>query len=139
MVKKEEILNPIVQEKTQSTVDKDKILSALKGMGVIKEEGGDDVDSYFKSIIDNLFSDTNIELKTEYRTVEENFVGAKLDFMSRFCRIPGLKEWLNTWERKRVSFERKSRIEIIRALEHRREEMERQTAQTNLKNMLGFE
>jgi hypothetical protein len=100
-------------------------------------ESQNDSDSLFSSITNNLMSSENIELKTEYIGIEENFHGAKLEFLGEFTNNPMLKHFLNIWERKRVSLERKSRIEIIKALQQRAEEQERLRTE-KMRGVLGI-
>lgn len=94
----------------------------------------EDSDSYFRSILKELFSSNNIEQKTEYIDTIENFVGAKLSFLSRHGHIPLLGEFIDTFERKRVSLDRKGRKEIVMSLEKRQEEIE----SNRLKNVRGL-
>lgn len=120
-----------LEEKQQDKKINDILSSDL----IIQEESKDD--SYFKAIIEQLFSNDSIEKKTEYLNVNENFLGAKLTFLAKFGNIPNLEEFVNIFERKRVSLERKGRKEIIMALEKREEEEQRQKDE-RLKNILGL-
>lgn len=83
-------------------------------------------DSYFKAIVNKLMSEDNPSTKTEYLTVTENFVGAKLTFLSKYGNIPYLKDFVDTFETKRISLERKGRKELIMSLIERQQEIERQ-------------
>lgn len=94
-------------------------------------------DSYFRSVLRELFSSANIEQKTEYTTIQENFTGAKLSFLARYGHIPLLGEFVETFERKRVSFDRKGRKEIVMALAERKQEMENDRL-TKLRGLFGI-
>lgn len=86
----------------------------------------DKIDSYFKAIINNLYSKENISLKTEYMNEDENFSGAKLEFLTSECGFHMGRAFLPIWEQKRVSLNRKSRQEIIMALWQRQNEIAEQ-------------
>jgi hypothetical protein len=84
-----------------------------------------------------MFDNTDTETKTEYINTKENFVGAKLTFLARYGNIPYLEEFINIFERKRISLERKGRKEIIMALEKRQEEIDKQR-ESRLQSALGI-
>lgn len=139
-IKKEEKLNPILE-------DNSNLPDIFNDLNTFKENEEDiefqvdnrnNSDSFFKSIIKGLFSPKNIGMKTEYKSVEENFAGAKIDFLSKFANMPYMKDFLNSWEEKRVSLERKGRIEIIRALEKREQEIQQEKV-NNLRNMFNVQ
>lgn len=139
MKEKQKALKPEIVKTETSLITKEELKDIAKELdkAVIPSEENEDADSFFRGIIQNLFSNENIELKTEYRNPQENFVGAKLDFLGQHTQNHLLSSFINVFERKRVSLERKSRIEIIKALQERREELERQQ-QEKMRNMLGF-
>lgn len=132
-MKKEEMLKPEIKDKTSLTYNNKEDISLDEDTQVFTNE----TDSYFKNVVNNLMNDTNISLKTEYLSVMENFTGAKLTFLSKFGNMPYIDDFINTFETKRVSLLRKSRIEIIRALEKREEEIRLQKA-NQLNNMFGL-
>jgi hypothetical protein len=95
-------------------------------------------DNFFRAVIMELLSDKNISLKTEYLSVNENFAGAKLEFLSKYANMPELSVFLKTLETKRVSLNRKSRIELIKAFDKRDEEVDAQNRIRDFKTMLGM-
>jgi hypothetical protein len=102
------------------------------------ESTGSNSDSFFKWIINALFSKENISLKTEYLNVNENFIGSKLEFLSKYGNMPYLNEFLDIFETKRVSLGRKGRKEILMALQKREEEIQQEKIR-NLRGALGME
>jgi len=86
-----------------------------------------DSDTFFRSILTQLFDTTqNVSAKTEYISLGENFTGAKLEYLSTLGNIPYLKEFINIFEIKRISYLRKGRQEIILALKEREQEVRQQ-------------
>ena len=102
----------------------------------INPESSQYADTFFKKVIEELFSGDNIDLKTEYLNEDEQFEGTKLAFLSEQCGFEMIKNFLPLWERKRVSFQRKSRQEIVMGLWERQKEVraleEKQKAQNQL-------
>jgi len=105
--------------------------------GIVIDNKNDSSDSFFRNILDRLFEDKNTSTKTEYRNVKENFAGAKLEYMGVYCNMPFLKKFVNIFEQKRISLERKGRQEIIMALAEKRKEEEAER-NNSLKTMLGI-
>ena len=95
-----------------------------------------DDESYIITVLKELFNKENISTKTEYRNVNENFVGTKLTFLAKYGNFPYLNEFVEIFETKRVSLERKGRIEIIKALE-KREQEEQMEHQKKMAGLLG--
>jgi hypothetical protein len=143
------------QEKTKSGAKKQKIEPKIEAQAQNEQEiavspafmdqfqeitsGGGDAssDSFFKATVNQLNSPKNIGMKTEYRDVNENFSGAKLHYLGQFCNMPYLKEFVEVFETKRVSLERKGRIEIIKALQERRQEIELEQRKLMMNGMMG--
>jgi len=135
IAKKKKELKPVI-EKIDFPVSNRQVLNDIEDSEIILEDS-ETSDSFFKSIINKLFSKDNIELKTEYRNVTENFAGTKLTFLARHGNIPYLEEFIEIFEHKRVSLERKGRKEIIMALEKREEEVKRMQ-ENKLKSLIGI-
>lgn len=115
-----------------------KALNMSEGDIVKMESGQNSSDSFFRWIITALFSKENISLKTEYLNVNENFIGSKLEFLSKYGNMPYLSEFLEIFETKRVSLDRKGRKEILMALQKREEEIQ-QDKLRNMRGLLGME
>ncbi len=96
----------------------------------------DDSDTFFRSIVNSLNSKEDISTKTEYIGVRENFFGIKATFFGRKCNIPFLEDFIEIFEEKRVSLDRKGRKEILMALQERRQELEHQRM-NNLSKMFN--
>ncbi len=103
-----------------------------------KSEGTDEADNFLRAVVNNLMSAENISLKTEYLNPNENFAGAKLEFLSKYGNMPYLADFIKILEIKRVSLNRKSRIELIKAFEKRDEEIQAQNRLATLKNFMGM-
>lgn len=118
MNKKEKELIPPKVEELQNKIPDIELPEVISSEEDIKfipsSESGSD--SFFKHIIKELFGLNNISLKTEYLNVTENFVGTKLDFLSKYGNMPYLEEFMQKFEIKRVSLGRKGRKEILMAL-----------------------
>lgn len=136
MVKKKELAPKIEKRNFQKDNIVKKTLEDLDNTE-ISFENEETTDSFFKGIVDKLFDSENVETKTEYLSVKENFVGTKLSFLAKYGNIPYLAEFIKTFERKRISLNRRGRKEIIMALEKREEEI-RKRRDDSLKNMLGI-
>lgn len=132
-------INPEIIDNTKGSQDfEDLEKEMLEDDSIEFEEKKDDsADSFFKAVVNNLMSPENISMKTEYKSVQENFSGSKIDFLSTFANMPYLATFLKSWELKRVSLERKGRIELIKALEKREQEIQAQK-QDNLRTMFGI-
>lgn len=103
-----------------------------------KENGGDEGGfSFFRKIIDNLFSPNNVSAKTEYVSGEENLYASMLEFVAVYGDVPAIKEFIRIFETKRISLKRQGRIEIIKALEKRQEEMDYQRNQQMINGPMG--
>lgn len=140
--KKEEILDPKIIDNTKKFKDLDRkellnIAEEIKESTIETSFGNDNADSFFREVVNKLMSKKDISLKTDYLNVNENFAGSKIDFIGRNGNMPILNDWLETWEIKRTSLERKSRKEIIMALEKREEELKNRQ-QNALRNMFGI-
>lgn len=144
MAKKEkEPLNPQIEDNRNVgiKVDKNKALEIAKKLESIKKEYGGsnkDVESFFTEVLKQLLQPDNISLKTEYLNVNENFAGVRLDFMAKYGGMPYLRDFINIFEQKRVSLERKSRKELVMVLEQREREQIRQQNLQAQRNMFGY-
>ena len=134
MAKKEKELKPEIQEieyNTKPIVQSD--------MEIVKVNGGaENSDSFFRNVVNKLFDNSEISLKTEYLNVTENFSGSKLEFLSAYGNMPYLKEFITIFEKKRVSLERKGRKEILMALQQRQEEIKQEQI-NKARSILGLE
>jgi len=140
MAKKERVLAPVIVEKKDFSIPnlaelKESILN--KDSDIIYSDN-DSSDNFFRAVIKEMLSDKNIELKTEYVSLNENFAGAKLEFLAKYGNMPYLSDFLGILERKRVSLQRKSRIEMIKIFENRNEEINSQNRLSSFKEMLGI-
>lgn len=127
MAKKETELNPKIEAQGSNSFIPNTD-SELPSFGGSMMFGGDSEDTFFKNAFNKLFDERNPETKTEYRNVEENFEGAVLSFLGNYGNIPYLADFVEQFERKRISLERKGRKEIIMAMVEREKEMQRQNA-----------
>lgn len=103
----------------------------------LNPEQSEYADTFFKKVIEELFSEKNIELKTEYLNEDEQFEGTKLAFMSEQCGFEMIKSFLPSWERKRVSLGRKSRQEVVISLWERHKERQAQEEKDRAKNNMS--
>lgn len=136
MTKKEEkVLNPKIEEVKGQIDEEDlkEIVKDLKETGIIQASGSS-TDSYFRGVLDKLFDTKDVSSKTEYLNVPENFNGTKLEFYASFGNMPYLKNFMKTFETKRISLERKGRKEILMGLQERKQEMEAQ----RMENLRSF-
>lgn len=132
-IKKEKQLNPIISKTGKKIDDKGKkemLLIAERIESLKKEYSGndDDINSFFVAVINKLFDTKDISLKTEYLNVGENFAGTRLEFYSKYANMPYLANFIEIFEKKRVSLERKGRKEIVMSLKDREQEIQRQQA-----------
>lgn len=133
--KKEKELKPIVEDHTDLKIPE---LDIDKFINIDKSGVQDESDNFFRAVVNKLLNAEDISLKTEYLTVNENFAGAKLEFLAKYGNMPYLKDFIRILETKRVSLHRKSRIELIKAFERRDEEIQAQNRLTNLKSFMGM-
>lgn len=59
---------------------------------------GDSFETFIKTIVENLFSEENISLKTEYKQEDEQFCSSKLDFLINKGGFGIGKNWLHQWK-----------------------------------------
>lgn len=138
--KQKKELSPKIEEMKGNIDNKElmEIGQELKNYALAKDIKQDDsADTFFRNVVQSLYSRKDISTKTEYLNVIENYIGTKLDFLSLYGNMPFLNKFINIFETKRVSLNRKGRQEIIMALqEKRQEEMQQRT--NNLKNIFGI-
>lgn len=132
---KKKELNPIIEDYTDSK--KYNLEELKKEIKIIKKDSKNDTDSFYKNVVDKLMNEENIELKTEYANINENFAGVRLGFFAKFYNMPYLLDFLDIFERKRISLDRKSRKELVMTLENREREM-RLEQQKQLQTMFGY-
>lgn len=139
--KDKKVLNPVLIENKDlniSNLEEIKKSLSVNNATMFKEEKESDLsDNFFRAVIEEMLSDKNISLKTEYVNLNENFSGAKLEFLAKYAGMPQLHDFINILEIKRVSFGRKSRVELIKAFEKRDEEIQAQERIKDFKTMLG--
>lgn len=142
--KDRKVLNPTaIEDKTFKVDNLEQIKKAVLDNNLISTENLKDLDinntdNFFRAVILELLSTKNISLKTEYLSVNETFAGSKLEFLSKYASMPQLSDFLQILETKRVSLERKSRIELIKAFDKRDEEVDAQNRIRDFKSMLGM-
>lgn len=117
-------------------MNKEELLKELQETEIL-ETGKKDSESFFKSVLDQLMNLNDMSTKTEYLNVNENFAGAKLHFLAKHGNIPYLLDFINIFEQKRVSLQRKGRKEILIALKERQQEIERER-QVNVNKLMGY-
>lgn len=138
MSQKEKELHPTIIEKS-STLNSDElkqIATDIKESTIVTTSDDNSTDSYFRGVLDKLFDRKDVSSKTEYLSVTENFAGAKIEFYARFGNMPYLNNFMNIFETKRISLERKGRKEILMGLQERKQEIENQRM-SNLKNLFN--
>ena len=139
MVKKEKVLNPIIEEKKNFKMPNiEELKSIIKNESDIITSDKNTSDNFFRSVVDKMFNSDDIELKTEYVSLNENFAGAKLEFLAKYGNMPYLHDFLNILEKKRVSLGRKSRIELIKVFEKRDEEINAQNRLQGIKDLFNI-
>jgi hypothetical protein len=134
MEKKKKELKPEVKEFNDNLVNK---VTFDSNTEMIQLDNNEEIssDSYLRGVIDNLMDYNNPSTKTEYRNVEENLVGSVLAFLATETNIPSLAKFVDIFEIKRISLERKGRQELILALLERQQEIDTQK-DNKLKNIL---
>lgn len=108
------------------------------GISIETEKEESESNSFFRRIIDHLFSPANVSAKTEYLDEAENLYGSMLEFISVYADIPSLAEFVRTFETKRISLKRQGRIEIVKSLERRQEEVDFQRQQQFNQGLRGM-
>lgn len=139
--KKKVVLNPTIINNDNYSEDVKNLNKFIKNDDLVeiqKPNTISEIDNIFRAIIQEFFNDNNISLKTEYVSLNENFAGAKLEFLSKYANVPLMHDFLKTLETKRVSLNRKSRIEMIKVFDKRDEEIAAQN-RTNTLKMLGMQ
>jgi len=135
-------LNPVIIEHEGMDIDNlEEIKKALTDSKIFdyKQESNKDMsDNFFRAVITEMMNDNNISLKTEYLNQNENFSGSKLEFLSKYANMPQLHDFIKILETKRVSLNRKSRIELIKAFDKREEEIQAQDRIRSFKDAMGF-
>lgn len=143
MSKEKKPLNPEVIENTK--IDSSLMDSIKKALGnnsvldIKDTNSNDNSDNFFRAVIREFLNDNSISLKTEFLNPNETFQATKLTFLAKYGNMPYLNDFLHILETKRVSLERKSRIELIKAFEKRDEEMSSQNRMNALKTMFGMQ
>lgn len=97
-----------------------------------------DITGYFIAILNNLLSEKDISMKTEYLNVQENFNAVRLEFLAKYCKMPYLRDFIKMFEKKRVSLERKGRKELVMTLEKREEAQKEQQQKLMQQSMFGY-
>jgi hypothetical protein len=141
--KKKSELKPVIIDNADAMpkdlTDIKSLISEDSGiMEIRKSDARDESDNFFRSVVTKMLNDEDISLKTEYMNVNENFSGAKLEFLAVYGNMPYLSAFIRTLEIKRVSLGRKSRIELIKAFERRDEEIQAQQRLDGIKSMFGM-
>jgi hypothetical protein len=136
--KEKKPLNPQI-EQSGDIVDQEKLEAFTKAVQDSEtiEGGGGDASTFFRSILKQFFSTKNIGMKTEYLNVYENYIGAKLDFLSAEIDMPYMNRFIKMFEIKRVSLERKGRKELLMSIQERNKEIEEQKM-SQLKSFFGM-
>lgn len=138
--KKEKELNPKLEEKSNYEITSQEMKNIVKSLEEntdVKTFGENTDDSFYKNVLNKLFDEKEMSTKTEYLSVRENFLGAKLEFYAKFGNIPQLKNFIDVFEKKRVSLNRKGRIEILKSLQERQQDTQ-ENKLNNLKNLFGI-
>ena len=116
MKKKE--LQPIIEEKKADINQAElKQISEQLQRSVVTSSATDDTDTFYKNIVNHLYDKTDIETKTEYLNITENFTGTKLSFLAKFGNMPYLEKFVEIFESSNIRFtditELKKFIDII--------------------------
>lgn len=127
--KEKKPLNPIIEEKNpiMPIVDLEKLNKEID-INTILDVDKEDEDSFFKSVVTQMFNNKDVETKSYNTGVKESFELARLSFLGERCNIPSMTEFVDRLERKRISIDRKGRIELVTALIERQQEIERKRA-----------
>ena len=138
MAKKEKELNPIIENNTQKKYNIEEIKSRINIIkNEMSEESVAEIDSFYKHLVDKLTSSDDIELKTEYKGINENFASVRISFFAKYYNMPYLLDMINILERKRLSLDRKSRKELVMSLENREKEIKIEQ-EKKIGNMFGY-
>lgn len=138
MTKKKVELNPIIEDNTEMKIEKEELSEIAKQIKIIKTENStDNINNYYKNIIDKLMSPKDISLKTHFLNVKEVFNAVQLEILAKYGNMPYLHDLLQYLEIKRVSLERLSRKEIVRSLEKRDEDVQMDINHQRL-NQFGY-
>lgn len=139
MAKKQIELKPVAEEKGNLNVNIEElknIAQQFENSTIVASDEDSDTETFYKNVLNKLFDDENVSTKTEYIDLRENFAGSKLEFLSGVGNIPYLKSFIKIFEQKRISYQRKGRKELLKALQSRSEEVEKERMH-NLKNLFG--
>lgn len=123
---KQKVLNPEIKEVKlmMPQVDFDRLQKDLD-INTILDSDKKDEDSFFKSVVTQLFNNADVETKSYNSGTEESFYLARLSWLGQNCVIPSMTSFVERLERKRISIDRKGRSELVTALIERQQELER--------------
>lgn len=127
MATKKRELKPEAFEKIETDLSKkeletlENLKESLQNFDVEVESEGKE-ETFYKLAIKELFSNDKIETKTEFLHTGEVFTATKLQFLGKYGNIPLLSDFIDAFQRKRISLNRKGREEIIMSLQERRQE-----------------
>lgn len=129
--KEKESLNPEIVESEPIEIDKGELMKVAENLqnAVVIPQQEDTADNFFRGLVKSLDSPDTISTNTEYLSIPENFTGTKLEFLSQFAYMPFLKNFVAIFETKRVSLQRKGRIEKIKAIQERQQELKMERLQ----------
>ena len=126
--KKKSKLNPIAKESKGSLTDsnlkelEDSFINNRNGDIEVIDTSQESTDTFFSNVLDKLFSDKDIDMKTEYPDEETIFASSKATFISKIANVSLIGKFIEQYERKLVSKGRKGRMDIILGLQRRQEE-----------------
>lgn len=120
--------NTLSEEERKALIDG----LSTDSQSIMNDDGG-----FLKTVLKNFFDKKDISMKTEYLNVSENYIGTKLQFMSEQLNMPYMGKFIEIFEIKRVSLERKGRKEIL-MLGKEMEQEDREQRMNQVRRMFGL-
>ena len=132
-------LNPKIEKKVFMLPDVDlQLLDKQIDINTILDTDKEDDDSFFKSVVTQLFNNNDVETKSETRNAKEVFALTKMSYIGDYCGVPNMSKFVERFERKRISMGRKGRVELVTSLIERQQEIERRQQEKMKKLGLGM-
>lgn len=121
-------LNPIAKEEKGNLTDAElkEIAKGFESNADIEVIDNNNVntDTLFAEILNQLVSKKDISMKTEYEEDDTIYAATVLDYVGRVANVPLINKFIESYEMRKVSKNRKGRIEILLGLEKRQEDIE---------------
>lgn len=102
----------------------------------VMENNNINTDTLFSEILQQLVSSKDISMKTEYEEDDSIYAATVLSYLGKLCNVPIINKFIEEYEMRKVSKNRKGRIEILLGLEKREEDI-RSRQLNNMNNAIN--